>query len=758
MATTILILLWVSDEISFDRFHAFSRDLYRITVEVSDVKVALTPAPLAQALRAEIPEAVNVTQIGASTRLFTLADKNFEEKRIFFADTFFLKMFDFPLVKGDARAALSQPDGLLMTEDMASKYFGNSDPVGKVIQVDKTHSFTVKGILRNIPKNSHLQFDFLLPMVFLERDSEFRKYYGWDSYSNIYTYIQIRPDVATGSEALRQIADRVNKMYSRHELDMKATFILQPLADIHLKSGTLMADVAGHGDIQYVRIFSLVSVFILMIACTNFVNLATARAVRRSREVGMRKVLGAYKRQLIGQFMGETLITSTIGLLVSIALVFLSLPAFNEIMGKDLSVMPEPRIVGGMIVIVIVTAALAGSYPAFYLSSFHPVQSLKGTFKTGPKGIWLRNGLVIFQFVVTIVLIVGTITVYRQVQFIRRQNLGFDRENLLYVPMKADLFSRYQTLRSELEGSKVVKAFTVTSDLPANLNSATYDVEWDGKMANEQIVFPLAAVDENFLKIMEINLVAGRNFSIEFTADTSNYIINEKTLRVMNLDPLEAIGKKISVNGRQGTIIGVVQNFHFKPLQQVIEPLIMQLNTFGGFVVVRTKPQDMKATLSELENIFDKLIPDYPFEYRFLDEDFEMLYLTENRISTFSIVFAVLAIFIACLGLFGLSTLMTEKRVKEIAVRKVVGASVGSIMVLLSNDFVRLLLVAILLATPLAWYVMDRWLENYAYRVPGNAWPFIAAGMTALFTALIATGSQTFKAARTNPVKSLRAE
>ncbi|HKZ37056.1 MAG TPA: ABC transporter permease, partial [Chryseolinea sp.] len=388
LATGILILLWLSDEVSFDRFHTSSRQLYRIIVDVSEVKVALTPPPLAKALRAELPEAINVTQIAATTRLFTSGDKNFEEKRIFFADTVFLKMFDFPLVKGDAKTALSQPDGLIMTEEMAMKYFGRADPVGQVIQMDKAHSFTVNGVLRNIPKNSHLQFDFLLPIEFLERDSEFQKYYSWDSYNSIYTYVQLRPEVTGSSSRMDQITDRINQMYSRHEQDMKANFIFQPLLDIHLKSGNLMADVTGHGNIQYVRIFSLVSVFILIVACINFMNLATARAVRRAKEVGMRKVLGAYKRQLIEQFMGEAMLISLISLLVALLLVTLSLPAFNELTEKDLSLRPEPGIVGGMLGIVVLTSILAGCYPALYLSSFHPIQSLKGTFRTGVKSVW----------------------------------------------------------------------------------------------------------------------------------------------------------------------------------------------------------------------------------------------------------------------------------------------------------------------------------------------------------------------------------
>jgi putative ABC transport system permease protein len=757
LATSILILLWLSDEVSFDRFHTSSRQLFRVIVEVSDVKVALTPPPLAESLRAELPEAISVTQIAGATRLFTSGDKNFEEKRIFFADTFFLKMFDFPLIKGNAKTALSQPDGLIMTEEMAVKYFGQVDPMGKVIQMDNTHSFTVTGVLKNIPNNSHLQFDFLLPMAFLATDSEFQKYYLWDYYNNIYTYVQFRPEVTSSSSHMDQISDRINQLYSRHEQNMKANFILQPIHDIHLKSGNLMADVTGNGNIQYVRIFSLVSVFILIVACINFMNLATARAVRRAKEVGMRKVLGAYKRQLIEQFMGEAMLISLISLFVALVLVTLSLPAFNALTEKDLSLRPQPGLVGGMLGIVLLTAILAGSYPALYLSKFHPIQSLKGTFRTGVKSVWFRNGLVVLQFVVTIVLVVATVTVHRQVQFIRHQNLGFDRENLLYVPMKADMFSHYQTLRTELEGSTIGE-FTVTSDLPANINSATYDVEWQGKSENEQIVFPLISVDEYFVKTLGMTLLAGRSFSSEFIADSSNYIVNEKTLKIMNTDLSTAVGKKISVNGKQGTIIGVVQDFHFKPLQQIIEPLIMQLNTFGGFVMVRTRPSEVRATLEELENIFDKMNTIYPFEYSFLDQDFETLYRTESRISRISVVFAAMAIFIACLGLFGLSAFMVEKRVKEIGVRKVVGASVGSIVLLLSNNLVRLMIVAMILATPLAWYLMNLWLENYAYHISINAWPFILAGLTAVFTALLATSFQTLKAAMSNPVKSLRTE
>jgi ABC-type antimicrobial peptide transport system permease subunit len=758
LAASILILLWVKDEISFDRFHSSARQLYRITVNISGVKVALTPQPLAEALKTEVPQIADVTQIGYTTRLFTAGERTFEEKKVYFADSSFLEMFDFPLVKGDPRTALSQPDGLLLTEETANKYFGKEEPVGKIIQMDNEHSFIVRGVLKDIPANSHLQFDILLPMAFLTRTTEYQNTNGWDSYTSIYTYVQLRSDVLDSPAAIKEISNHINGIYTRQKMEMKAEFILQPLLDIHLKSGNLLVDVAGQGDMQYVRIFSLVALFILVVASINFMNLATARAVRRAKEVGMRKVLGAYSRQLIGQFLGESLIISMLSFLIALLLVLFALPAFNSLTGKYLELAFETDLVAGLLAIVVLTGLLAGSYPALYLSAFQPIQSLKGTFKAGAKSIGFRNGLVVVQFVVTIVLVVATSVVYRQLQFIRHQNLGFDRENILYVPMKRDMFPKYQSLRSALEASSVLKNFTVTSELPTNMSSATYDVEWEGKNVNEQTIFPLMSIDEYFIDVMDMKLLTGRSFSKGFTADTSNYVINEKASKVMGLDPLVAIGKSFSVNGKRGTIIGVVQDFHFKPLQQMIEPLIMQLNTFGGFVMVRTRPSDTQATVHELELVFGKHAPAYSFEYGFLDQNFEALYNTENRISVISGVFAGLAIFIACLGLFGLSAFMAEQRIKEIGVRKVVGATASNIFLLLSKGFVQPILIAMALATPLAWYLMNQWLENYAYHVPVNAWTFILAGIIALLLALLTTSFQTIKAALANPVKSLRNE
>lgn len=756
LATSILILLWVKDEISFDHFHPSAKKLYRVTVNTSGVKVALTPPPLAEALRNEVPHIARVTQIGYTTGLFTTDKGTFEEKNVYFADSSFLRMFDFPLLKGDLRTALSQPDGLLLTEKTAIKYFGQEEPVGKIIQMDKEHAFIVRGVLKDIPANSHLQFDILLPLEYLKGTTEYQNTNGWDYYTTLYTYVQLIPYVSDSPTAVKEVSDHINRIYARQKMEMKAEFILQPLLDIHLKSGSMLVDVAGQGDVQYVRIFSLVALFILVVASINFMNLATARAVRRAKEVGMRKVLGAHSRQLIGQFLGESLIISILSFLIAVCLVLVTLPAFNNLTGKSLHLTFERDLVAGLLSIVFLTGLLAGSYPAFYLSAFQPVQSLKGTYRTGTKSIWFRNGLVVVQFVVTIVLVVSTSVVYRQLQFIKHQNLGFNRENLLYAPMKRDMFPGYTNLRASLEASNL-ENFTVMSELPTNMSSATYDVEWEGKNANEQTIFPLMSIDEYFVDVMDIKLLTGRSFSKDFTADTSNYVINEKALNIIGLDPVTAIGQTLSVNGRRGTIIGVVRDFHFKPFRQLIEPLVMQLNTFGGFVMVRTKSDYTKATLHELETIFGKHTT-YSFEYGFLDENVEALYNTESRISAISALFAGLAIFIACLGLFGLSAFMAGQRVREIGIRKVVGASVSSIVLLLSRGFVRPVLIAMVLATPIAWYLTSQWMENYAYHVPLDAWIFIVAGMAAILLALLTTSFQTIKAALANPVRSLRNE
>jgi ABC-type antimicrobial peptide transport system permease subunit len=757
MACSLLILLWVRDELSYDRFHPNAGRLYRIVCHVSDLKASLSNAPLPGAMEAEVPEVAGTARLQKASHLFTVGDRSFNEENVYYADPSLLRLFHFPLVKGDARTALAGPNGLLLTETTARKYFGNADPIGKTLMMEHKTSFTVTGVLASIPQNSHLQFDFLLPMAFLAQHNDDLKNQVWDNF-NFFGYVLLKDGRDYSEADVNRIVRRMDAIYRKNEKNLKIAFGLQPVTRIHLYSNYL-ADVAGNGNVQYVRIFSVVAVFILLVACINFMNLATARAARRAKEIGMRKVLGAYKEQLAGQFMGESMLLSLLAMIVALVIVAALLPSFNYLAGKALSLnFGVGEGIALLLGLPLLTGLLAGSYPALYLSAFQPIASLKGAFRAARRSVLFRNSLVVIQFAVSIVLIVGTAVVYNQLQFIRNMNLGFDKENLLYVPMTGDMHKNYQALRTELENGTSFSSFSVVSDLPTDLVSGTTNVEWEGKQADEQIIFPNVAVDQTFIQTFRMQIVAGRAFSEDFKADTNNYMVNEAALKVMHLDPATAVGKPLTQWGRRGTIVGVVKDFHFQPIQKTIEPLIMRLNTHGGFVVVRTQPGGIESAIRELKGIWQRLNPAYPFRYNFLDQDLDNLYRAEGRISSLVNAFAALAVLIACLGLFGLAAFTAERRTKEIGIRKVLGASVGGIVVLLSRDFLRLVLVAMVVATPLAWYVMDHWLDNYSYHIRLGWWLFAVAGLLALLVAFLTVSFQSIKAGLADPVKSLKSE
>jgi predicted permease len=757
MACSMLILLWVRDELSYDRFHPNADRLYRIVAHASGIDASICSAPLPPAMAAQMPEVAGMVRLQRASHLFSVGDRSFTEENVYYADSSLLQLFHFPLVKGNPKTALSGPGGLLLTEDAARKYFGNEDPVGKTLLMERKTSFTVTGVLRNIPRNSHLQFDFLLPMSYLAQHNDDLKYQRWDNF-NFYGYVLLKPGRAYSTADLERLSLRVDEIHRKNEKELQVTFGLQPLSRIHLHSNYL-GDVPGHGNVQYVRIFSVVAVFIILVACINFMNLSTARAARRAREIGMRKVLGAYKAQLAGQFLGESMLLSLLAMVVALVMVAALLPAFNALSGKVLGFnLGASELAALLLGLPLATGLLAGSYPALFLSAFQPISSLKGTFRAGRKSVFFRNSLVVVQFTVSIVLIVGTAIVYRQLQFIRNKNLGFDKENLLYVAMTGDLRKNSQALRSELENSTAISSFSVVSDLPTDLQSGTTSIEWEGKGANEQIVFPNVAVDENFIETFRMKMLDGRSFSKEFKADTTNYLVNEAALKAMRLDPATAVGKPLTQWGRRGTIIGIVKDFHFQPIHKTIEPLIMRLNQQGGYVVVRSRPGATQAAIRDLERVCRKLNPAYPFAYKFLDQDLTNLYQAESQMGALANAFAALAVFIACLGLFGLAAFTAERRTKEIGIRKVLGASVSGIVALLSRDFLRLVIVALLIATPIAWYTMNRWLDNYSYHIGISWWIFALAGLAALLVAFLTVSFQSVKAALIDPAKSLRSE
>jgi len=759
MASSIFIFLWVQNELSYDRFHKNARQLYRITSSAGDFKAAVNPAGMPAGLKDQMPEIKNFARLShPATILLETGNRKFEEKSAFYADSTFLELFSFPLIKGNAATALQRPDAILVTEDMAKKYFGQEEAMGKTLRKNNGANVTITGILANIPSNSHLQFDFILPMSAIAQTNWDLKNNVWDNF-NFYNYVQLDKSFVPTAAALLKLNRQMDQIYKKRQPNgIKVAFQLQPLTSIHLQPG-LQVDLPGHGNVQYVNIFFIVAIFILVVACINFMNLATARSARRAKEVGLRKVVGALRGQLIRQFLGESLLISFFALAFAIVIVLLCLPLFNDLAGKKLAInLLDGKILLSLIGIALATGFVSGSYPALFLSGFKPVKVLKGNMKSMGGNLLFRNGLVITQFIVSIVLLVGTVVIYNQLQFIKNRNPGFAKASLLYMPMTGDMWGRQQALKTELQGNPLTSNFTIIDELPVNITSGTVDVVWEGKDPRLQVVIPSLDVSESFIDVFQMKLLNGRSFSTAFKADSANYIINEKAVALMGMTVGTAVGKPLSFHNAKGTIIGVVQDFNFKPVQQPIEPLVLRLNKWGGTVIVRTNPANTEATIKALGKISQQLNPAYPFTYNFLDQDLANLYRGEQQMGKIFNLFAVLAIFISCLGLYGLSAFMAQQRTKEIGVRKVLGASVFNIVYLLSTGFTRLILIAAAVAIPLSWFAINNWLESFAYHINVSWFIFVCAPLAAMVIAWLTVSYESMKAAVSNPVKSLRTE
>lgn len=758
MACSILILLWVQNELSYDRFHPRAEQLFRLTCSAGDFRAAVSAAGMARGLKSELPQIKNGLRISKwAPKLVEVGDKKLEEKRVIYADSNFLDFFTFPLLAGNKATALQDPGGILITEEMAMKYFNTRHAVGKTIRMDNKDNFTVAGVLANTPPNSHLQFDFLIPMKTLARTSFDLQNDSWNNFV-FYTYLELDAQTAASSSARDKLIKQMFSVFKSHGPTIQLDFELQRVTDIHLHSNYQL-DVAGHGNIQYVNVFFVVAIFILVVACINFMNLATARSERRAKEVGLRKVVGANRYQLVFQFLGEALIFSFLSLVIAIGLVYLLLPIFQMLAEKNLTIqLLDGKLLLSLIGIAMLTGLLSGSYPALFLSGFAPVKVLKGKMKVAGGNLLFRNALVVTQFVVAIVLLVGTAVVYKQLHFIKNRNLGFDKSNLLYVPMNGELWAKQQALKSMLAQNQLTENFTVISSLPTEVESGTVDVVWDGQTSRNQVVFPSMDVDENFISVFKTEVLAGRGFEKRFTGDSSAFMINERAMQIMGMNIGNAVGKNLSLGDQKGTIIGVVKDFHFKSLQYAMEPLILRLNKWGGVAMIRTNAGKNEQTIAALEKINHQLNPAFPFQFGFLDKDLDNLYRSEQQMGSIFNLFAGLAIFISCLGLYGLSAFMAEQRTKEIGVRKVLGATVAGVVGLLSQDFLKLICIAIVIASPIAWYAMNQWLQGFAYQTTLEWWVIALAAVLATGIALFTISFQSIKAALMNPVKSLRSE
>lgn len=758
MAGSLLIFLWIEQEWRYDKFHADGRNLYRVmlTQRYDNGQVSTSPATpgrLAETLKREFPGITHAVEVTLEEKLLMRVGNRAYREQGAYAGPEFFGVFSFPLLQGNAQTVLSAPYTAVISRSLARKYFGNQNAVGKSIRVDNREEYQVTGVFADVPANSSLQFNFLLSHKTIERRFPVMAN-DWNAIGPR-TFLRLREDARA-----ERIAAGIRDYLKDKQTEYNSTLSLQPYEDMHLH-GHFKDGRPDGGRITYVRLFGVAAVFILVIACINFVNLSTARAAKRAKEVGVRKVAGASRKMLAGQFMAEAMLTVLLSFGLALLLVELSLPLFNAVTGQPIHFRLEGATLLLLPGLVGVTGLVSGLYPAYFMASLRPVEVLKGTPRFGSRSAWLRKGLVVFQFSVACILITGTLVVYRQTQFISRKHLGFNRENVVYTWVEGDLPKNLNAFKNELTGLPDILAVTSAGQAPLHVNHTITSVEWPGKGANQKISFSWWGVNYDLLKTLGLQLKAGRDFSPAFGTDTVNVLINEEAAKVMGLT--NPVGQPITVERSitaKGKIIGVVKNFHFASLHTSIGPLIIWLDPKPdwGYALIRTRPGRTREALRAIREAHKKYNPHFPPEYEFADQEYDKLYRSETVASHLAVCFAAMSIGISCLGLFGLAAFTAAQRTKEIGVRKVLGASVGGIVALLSKDFLKLVGVAILIATPVAWYVMRRWLEDFAYKIQLGWWTFAVAAAVAIGVALLTVSFQSIRAAVANPVKSLRNE
>ncbi len=755
MACCLLISIWVLDELSYDQFHDKAQRLFRVEEDQyysgRVFHVSVTPHPLGPALVEEIPEIVDATRyVWSGGLLFRYGEKAFFEYNIRAVDPSFFQMFTFPLIKGDKDKALDSPYALVINEDIVEKYFGKEDPLGKVITINNAHEFTVAGVVKNVPHNSILQFDVLVPYAFLEKVGRTNLEFGSNS---IGTYIELSPNTN-----MDQVNAKISGFIKAKVPDSVTELVLKPFTRIHLHSYWGYEKDAG--AIQYVYMFSIIALFVLLIACINFMNLSTARSANRAKEVGMRKVVGALKSHLIRQFYGESVVFAFISLVLAAGIVTALLPAFSKFAEKELSwnVAGIVGILIGLIGITFFTGLIAGSYPALFLSAFQPVKVIRGTLKAGSASSWFRKVLVVVQFSLSILLVIGTVVVYQQLTYMKNKRLGWNREHLVYIPLRDDVKKVFDTLKMELLKDSHVLNATATSQLPSYIGSNSSNFNWEGKDPNFTMLIGNNPVDFDFIETLKIEMKEGRSFSREYSSDLSSaFVINEEVAKLMGRESV--VGESCMFFGREGTIVGVMKNWHYQPIRRKIEPLVLYVAPERTWIMlIRIAAGNISESIKAIENVWKRVIPTYPFEYYFLDENFDEMYRREESIGTLLKYFAGLAIFIACLGLFGLASFTSEQRTKEIGIRKILGATVSNITLLLCREFFLLVFVSNIIAWPVAYFLMRNWLESYAYRTSLSVLIFISAMAIALLVAFLSVSVQAIRAATANPIDSLRYE
>ena len=761
----ILIILFVKDELSYDRFHKAPEQVFRVVKDfVNDDKSripdATTPPALAPAMQKDLPEVAQVTRLFPSwgaRYLFKVGDKKMNEQGVMRVDSNFFEVFTFPFLKGNKQSAFAQARSIILTAKSAKKYFGDDDPIGKTITVDAgggtDYPVIVTAVLKDVPLNSHFSFDFLIPLKFGNVDLSTD--WGW---YNFYTYVRLKPGVNPKS-----FESKLQPLFKKYQPDNTNIFYSQALTDIHLDS-RLKWELGNNGDRSYVHIMLAIAIFVIIIAGINYINLATARSSKRAKEVGIRKVAGAHRTLLMGQFLCESVIIVFCSLIVSIVAAALILPFFNQLMDKNLTLSAVNHIDTWLIIfaVAMIVGFGAGLYPAFYLARFQPIEVLKSNILSVAKGAFLRKGLVTFQFVISMVMITSIIVISNQLSYIRNKKLGFDKENVLLIHNVGQLQNK-TALKEEIKKLSSVKSVGGADGL---LGGQNWTNSVRAKNQEMESLLNFLDIDYDFLSTMNVKLKEGRNFSKEFGRDSVAIILSETAVREIGIKQ-PVIGSQI-VWGEQDTmiyyadVIGIVKDFHFSNFHEPIKPFGFVLdsdrNPRINTLFVKMLPGNVDQTINSIEKVWKAHVPEQPIEYSFQDDQISFMHKQESKFQHMFTYLTIVAIVIACLGLFGLASFTAEQRTKEIGIRKVLGASVRGLVSLLSKDFLKLVAIAIAIATPMAWYFMNHWLQDFVYRVSLSWWVFAVAGITALFIALLTVSYQAIKAAIANPVKSLRTE
>ncbi|MEN8250207.1 MAG: ABC transporter permease [Bacteroidota bacterium] len=779
IAISLLIAFYVYDELSYDKFHTDADRIHQIYLKAmlqgKPIEGANTCAPIAFTSREELAGVADATRITQwRDVVFRYEDKIFSEKKLLLADSNFFSFFTFELLEGNPDKILNEPYQIILTEKTALKYFGytvgsDESPIGKSLTMGSARrNCEVVGIVKNPPANSHFTFDMIYSMM----SWDFSQRTMWTS-NSLYSYVKLHKDVDPDvvSKAMLAMSDKYVGPEIEQYLGMSLqewrdkgageyAYYIQPMLDLHLHS-RVEGNIEGSGDIAYVYLLSAISIFIILIACINFINLSTARATNRAKEVGIRKTVGAYKSGLINQFLVESLILSFVSTLIAVVLLTLALPSFNQISGKsiEISQLLTPLFLVTIFLVVLIVGLLAGSYPAFYLTSFKPTEVLKGKIRKGAKGGWVRSSLVVLQFTISISLIVSTLVIYKQLKLVQEKNLGFNKENILLIDNTRVLGESKTVFKNRLKSLSSVVNAGVSNLVPPNVGSNSVHFP-NGKQDEGELLFQIYA-DHDFLETLEIKLVEGRYFSEDFPSDTGAVIINKKALEVYGWESIE--GNKLAEPTQEGAmrffeIVGVTEDFNFSSLKFEIEPLAIFLSTQGTLMPVRLSPGNINAKITDIEAIWNEMAPEEPFEYTFVDENFNEQFRAEQRFGKIFILFTSLAIFIASLGLLALATFVAEQRSKEIGIRKALGASVPTIVVLLSKEFTRLVMIAIVISIPAVILLMNWWLQNFAYKTDIGVLSFVLGGVLALILSWFTVSYQSIKAAITNPTNALRYE